>query len=478
MDIKQHLLLLKGEDKTDQVDTCTLREGKWQIRYKGNSKLYTYREHNVEWLKDPTQIDPVINIVYEKNKVVSDLQLVLDFSTYFRLIFKNGFQKLLHASDVRFEQSSLVNHRAKNCFDYLKTVANSMKEKQDEEQSFLGRQFNSMDKISPRSVLSSYLEKKPLTKKKLQQQVIFPFGFNASQKSAVEKAITEQVSVIEGPPGTGKTQTILNIIANALMNKETVAIVSNNNSATANVLQKLEKEKLDFVAAYLGNKENKKSFFAEQGPYPADMEEWSLDEESSQHIKQELLDSQKMLDKMLEYKNQHALLRQELDQLKTEYVYFTQYYKEEKFSSFQLNSLFRLHSDKVMKILIDYKQTVEKGKVKWRNKLYNLLVHGVFSFGLYQHPPTTVVSFLQNKYYLLKINELKQRIEELDQKLAHTTHSLRGSAGKNYLFDYVLIDEASQVDVVLRITGYSFKNWLKSFHMTSSENFFLFFLFS
>lgn len=59
-----------------------------------------------------------------------------------------------------------------------------------------------------------------------------------------------QISVIQGPPGTGKTQTILNIIANILMQGKTVQIVSNNNSATENVYEKLSSSKynLGFVA--------------------------------------------------------------------------------------------------------------------------------------------------------------------------------------------------------------------------------------
>lgn len=49
---------------------------------------------------------------------------------------------------------------------------------------------------------------------------IFPFGVNESQLEAVENAFSSQISIIEGPPGTGKTQTILNIIANILANKK------------------------------------------------------------------------------------------------------------------------------------------------------------------------------------------------------------------------------------------------------------------
>jgi len=47
--------------------------------------------------------------------------------------------------------------------------------------------------------------------------------------------------------------------------------VSNNNSATANVLEKLEKYGVDFIAAYLGNRENKEKFLVGQTQTYPDM---------------------------------------------------------------------------------------------------------------------------------------------------------------------------------------------------------------
>ncbi len=80
--------------------------------------------------------------------------------------------------------------------------------------------------------------------------------------------------MIEGPPGTGKTQTILNLIANLLYHDKSVAIVSNNNSAIHNVLEKLSDFHIaDFVngginlgsiCAMLGKKENKENFITNQ----------------------------------------------------------------------------------------------------------------------------------------------------------------------------------------------------------------------
>lgn len=90
---------------------------------------------------------------------------------------------------------------------------------------------------------------------------VYPFGVNQSQLKAVEQAFSAQVSVIEGPPGTGKTQTILNIIANIVLRGQTVAILSNNNPAVANVYEKLDKAGLGYLAARLGSKQNRVDFF-------------------------------------------------------------------------------------------------------------------------------------------------------------------------------------------------------------------------
>lgn len=94
--------------------------------------------------------------------------------------------------------------------------------------------------------------------------LIFPFGCNASQQKAVQAAFENQISVVQGPPGTGKTQTILNIIANILVRGKTVQVVSNNNSAIVNVLEKLSKYDMGFIVALLGSTANKEKFIETQ----------------------------------------------------------------------------------------------------------------------------------------------------------------------------------------------------------------------
>lgn len=67
---------------------------------------------------------------------------------------------------------------------------------------------------------------------------------NTSQKIAISNALENRISIIEGPPGTGKTSTILNIISNLVYRNKKTLIVSKNNSAIDNVVEELEKMRL------------------------------------------------------------------------------------------------------------------------------------------------------------------------------------------------------------------------------------------
>lgn len=54
---------------------------------------------------------------------------------------------------------------------------------------------------------------------------------NIEQKQAVEKAISNQLTVVTGPPGTGKSQVVTSILLNAVWQGKTVLFASRNNKA-------------------------------------------------------------------------------------------------------------------------------------------------------------------------------------------------------------------------------------------------------
>ncbi|WP_197028400.1 AAA domain-containing protein [Bacillus sp. EB01] len=418
MDIKRYLILVKGEDKTDQIDWMKYGNRIWVIKFINSQRAFSYNYLNVVKLENPERKNPDTHVVYEQNRPISGVVEIIVFGEYVRLIFKSGYKRVYKRSSLIIEETSLTRTPVSNCFDYFKRVASLVSVIDEKEQSFLSRQFENLTAISPRSVLSSYLEGAPFEKAKMQRQVFFPFGFNLSQKTAAEKALTEQVSVIEGPPGTGKTQTILNIIANAVLNGQTVAVVSNNNSATANVLEKMQKYEVDFIAAYLGNKENRGNFFINQLKDYPDMTSWNSLESVLRSTAEALSESQKKLNEMLKYKNEQAEIKRELSQYQTEHEYFKQYLSESNYTPIDIKWKRRLKADKIMKLILEYKISSKEGKLSFRKKLYNMFAYRIYNFKLYKYPSDSVISFLQQAYYEVKISDLQAKVSELSGRLS------------------------------------------------------------
>ena len=159
-------------------------------------------------------------------------------------------------------------------FNYFYEISKHMKsDKSDDsvqfDKSFLQNEYdkinNDKKSISEDSVAFLYAQGKPadlLIPNKQTNSYIYPFKTNYSQYQAIQSAFSYKISVIEGPPGTGKTQTILNLIANIILQGKTVAVVSNNNSAFENVYKKLKENQYEynFLCAKLGNRANREEF--------------------------------------------------------------------------------------------------------------------------------------------------------------------------------------------------------------------------
>ncbi|MCB2308604.1 DUF2726 domain-containing protein [Clostridium estertheticum] len=183
MNIEENLILIKGEDKTEKVITCVNNNGKCLVTF-DNNKTYTYSSNNVKWFRNSIEINAETTIIYENNGPISGVVKIFKFEQHIRVCFKSGYKKLFNISDILMEKTSLNNKISNNYFEYLKKLSANVSITLDDESSFLSKQYNKIKIISPRSVLSSYLKVQALKKRKITNEIIFPFGFNISQKSA------------------------------------------------------------------------------------------------------------------------------------------------------------------------------------------------------------------------------------------------------------------------------------------------------
>lgn len=91
------------------------------------------------------------------------------------------------------------------------------------------------------NVVSNLIAKFSVPKNKNIESVPFLeiFPMNDSQEEAVNSAINNNFSVVTGPPGTGKSQVVLNILANMIMSDKSVLFASKNNQAVDVVHKRL-----------------------------------------------------------------------------------------------------------------------------------------------------------------------------------------------------------------------------------------------
>ena len=80
---------------------------------------------------------------------------------------------------------------------------------------------------------------------------------NRSQEEILELIRTKPLTVVTGPPGTGKTQLVVNAVANAWLDGETVLLASTNNAAVDIAVERADRDVLRGLLIRTGNRDVK-----------------------------------------------------------------------------------------------------------------------------------------------------------------------------------------------------------------------------
>lgn len=511
MDGERYLILINGQDKTDSIADFHFQNGMCEVVYTSSPKVYRYHGSKVQVFAVQNQIDPADLIIVAEGNPIPQIETILDFGPYYRFL-RTGRKALSFPKEsVEIQKNCLANQEQKNTFEYFKETAKAVSLVAENGQNILHMQYERIQNISDATVLSRYLDssRQPAVYT-APETIIYPFGLNQSQKTAVENALSSQVSIIQGPPGTGKTQTILNIIANVVRNGKTVAVVSNNNSATLNVAEKLEKKRLSFLTAFLGSRTNKDRFLESQtGRYP-DMSDWVMESEEKNRLDQEVTALSKELSEMLNAKNRIAAIEQELLELTPERHYFDEYYST--YAQIPQDEVRELSSQKILSLWLEYEQYAEKeSTLGLLQKLSIMFRFHRSALKLFLRTPELVIPYLQRQFYVIRRQELtdekarlekkleqyafQEKMEELTEKslrlfraevsnifswqgerprfelrdfrsrssefnreypvILSTTYSIKGTLSFDHIYDYLIVDEASQVDLATGVLAFS-----------------------
>jgi hypothetical protein len=364
--------------------------------------------------------------------------------------------------------------------------------------------YRSMDFVHPDSALARYLDGTLAEPKTVDDPIVFPFSCNLSQREAVQRALAHSISVIEGPPGTGKTETILNLVANIVTaDLGSVGVVSFSNSAVENVGEKLEGQGFGHLVAGLGRREKRDDFFARQSarnqiaeafvhlaPSPPDPDQ--LDELG------------RRVRRLQEADRERAETRALLDEYEVEHRHFEQHRRLQEVPDLHTLPLLRRSSERIIDFLVETRAQAETDR---RPGLLTR-IRRYFRYGSLRGldpADSDVVLALQSGFYRKRIDELAERLSTAERELESarfddavearqrisrdalaaaaaarlreneriaysaeqyrhpscfprflrdypvilsTCHSLRSSIPTGQLIDYLIIDEASQVDLL------------------------------
>lgn len=157
---------------------------------------------------------------------------VYDFEEYIKVVHGDT-SELYSKNTVDYEDGS------KNILDYFRDSAALLETVFGEEKVRLLK-YNLMHMpLFANSAATAYIQGKAINIDNSVDHLIFPAKTNASQMQAVRMALQNNISVITGFAGTGKTQTISNLVANIIMAGKTAAVITYNESSIQNIWDKL-----------------------------------------------------------------------------------------------------------------------------------------------------------------------------------------------------------------------------------------------
>ena len=499
-------IYMNGENKTKQISDWSLyynnedQELKLTCHFPSGKK-YTLPLSQCK-VTPVEQIKENLLIIKSKPKIVLIEKAERYGRKYTVVYYPNNSKPYVMLSD-NIQIASETDLKNEKIFDYFTQVAQARIEHADEcNKGIAENVLRQLDKITPHSdtVLHAYCS---VTNQKRQppQHFIYPFGINESQLIAVKQAFASQISIIEGPPGTGKTQTILNIIANILINNHTVAILSNNNSAVENVYEKLAKYQLDYLVAKLGSSDKRRNFFEDELEVNAQKQEHTI---SLQRIS----DLTNTLIEHLQAQNQIAFLQAQIDELAIEKSYFQKWQNENLTATNpELPNKYQFSKEKITDLLA-YLNYLAERHISFKDRIQLLFYFKIIrtKFISDWQKRKTLFYTLQLAYYEQQLNEKNNLLKKYQQRLAankfeslladltncsmrylkahlsqtivnnptlnesnyqqhfteftkrfpiigSSTHSIINSLGQGALIDYLIIDEASQQDIIPGILG-------------------------
>lgn len=342
--------------------------------------------------------------------------------------FKKGqiyLKNIIECKIIQMNQKDRIEVIRDNYIQVLKDQEKDNKNYEDEK-DFKEKIFNEIfEKIknNKTNLLYKYIMGNTVDEKVIDQNpMLLLQKSNLSQKKAIRRAIEHRVSIIEGPPGTGKTTTILSIIANMIVRDKKVVVVSKNNSAIQNIIEELDNIDLPSFYIRLGNKEQEvwqlDNAIKAKEKFRADLARINICTQGGERLELELLikqieEKEEILDDVIKHKNK-------LIELENQYRHVQKLEESYSFNDkvdwkteviLKRRNINEIAIDKLSKYLIEIEKVDKKKEsVNWKTRIYAYFVWFI-SIKKLRKNGIAIQNIMERKYLEAEIEKERRILE-------------------------------------------------------------------
>lgn len=500
MNIESGIFFINDKDKTEEVVEChQLEDNKFEVKF-NNGESNIYDNSQVNWSTKFELINMKNVVIYEKEVQITNILKAIIFEEFYkiRIIFKDGSNKLYSKDQLDIKDNALDDPKVENNFIYFKELSKQLDLYNDYDG--VSEIFENISVINPNSALANYLNPKSIEIGDDFDFAIYPFGFNLNQKEAVEKALNSKINIIQSSSIADRTEVILNVAATAVLEGKNVVIVVKDNFSALKYLEILKKSDVDFAVNHL--KED------ETDDFKSHCKQWLINN-SHKYGNQNLASNKSALfsvQNSLVNKLENQAKIEELEVQKT-YLLAENIELEKSIESNKVkmpDSVLSFNPEKLLAFKEEYKSIIEKqGHISFFKKIMFIFKYNILDFSFYNIAPEILEKVLNQSYNNLKIDKVDEEIKllhsnldkskiqmEIEQFKEYSMEILKSGLyeyymnseemkdsqeegenenskqkinypiltaardsfinliEKNNIFDYVILDEASDMDIV------------------------------
>ncbi|BCZ45903.1 hypothetical protein psyc5s11_19700 [Clostridium gelidum] len=415
MNIENSIIFINDEDKTEEVAGCyQIEDDKIEVELNnGESNIYDNSQVKLSIKCEPIEIKNVV--IYENKVQMSNILKVIIFDEFdkIRIIFENGSSKLYSRDQLDIKDNGLFEPVVENNFRYLREISKQLDLYND--YNGVSKIFEDISVINPNSALVNYLNPKSIEIRDDFDFAIYPFGFDLNQKEAVEKALSSQINIIESSSVTSRTEVILNITATAVLEGKSVAIVTKDDFSVLKYLEILKQSDIDFTVNHL--KEN------ETNSFQNNCEQWIIrnsgskfESENLSDKKADLVSIQNGLVEKLE--NQTKIESLEIQK----YYSLTEKTNLEKAIGTEKvkipDSLLSFSQEKILAFKEEYSLIIKtQGHISFWRKIIFIFKYNILDFSFYNIKFEILENALNEVYNDLKIDGIDDEIKLIKNNL-------------------------------------------------------------